>query len=198
MRWVPCFRSQDGQAARVRVVAQLRVGGYGADSERFLRLPDAGDRTAGRVQRSHLHEQPGLVPVDVPVGKLPVPEARDHAHGEANPAGLWVARHLRLRTARRRREAERLGDGGLERWMDTDRSARRVRHLTPGRRPTCAFEARRTYVPSTSNTASKPFESVANDVNKPCLGSRERRDPAADARRIIEIDVELSQPPVER
>ncbi len=168
MRWVPCFRSQGGQAALVPVVGQQRVGGHGADSERFLRTPATG-RSLGS-SGPHLHEQPGLVPVDVPVGKLPVLEARDHAHGEANPAGLWVARHLRLRTARRRREAERLGDGELERWMDTDRSARRVRHPTPGRRPTCAFEARRTDVPSTSNTASKLFESVANDVNKPCLG----------------------------
>ena len=74
---------------------------------------------------------------------------------------------------------------------------------TPSRRPrpppsVAQFEARRTDVPSTSNTASKPFEPVANDVNKPCLGPRERRDPAAGARRIVEIDVELSQPSVER
>src|SRR6266498_2624607 len=98
-------------------------------------------------------------------------------------------------------DAEKRKGSGTAKWndgMDTDRSARRVRHPTPGRRPTCAFEARRTDVPSTSNTASKPFESVANDVNKPCLGPCERGDPAADARRMIEIDGELSQPPVER
>ncbi len=62
MRWVPCFRSQGGQAALVPVVGQQRVGGHGADSERFLRLLNAGDRKDGRVQRSHLPEQPGLVP----------------------------------------------------------------------------------------------------------------------------------------
>ncbi len=104
-------------------------------------------------------------------------------------------------------EAERRKGSGTANWNDgwipIDQLAE---YVIP--RLAAASRVRSKHValtyPSTSNTASKLFESVANDVNKPCLGHlrcprpRERRDPAADARRIIEIDVELSQPSVER
>jgi hypothetical protein len=70
------------------VAAEQSVGGDGARGEKLLGLLGSCDGQAGVVQQSHLDQQAGLIPVDVLVGELAVPEACYHAHSQPHqPAG---------------------------------------------------------------------------------------------------------------